>query len=249
RAACSMNGKPVVTAYDAVGAFGELGIEYIGNGRDREVSIHCPLHDDQRPSCRVTTGTGAWYCDPCARGGAFPALLTALGVVGMKSGQMLSKYAVGRVELDSVDRLAGQVPVIDPDWVRLPGRLAPSPEQDQYRYHDQHGRHVATVHRDGKSFPVQHLRGWPGRSDGSDWVWAHPSWWPLYRLPSVRAAVAAGEVVYLCEGEKDADAMSSHVTATSCAGGAARRGLWHKPHSTDLGPLDGAYVVIIADRD
>src|SRR6476646_2468272 len=118
-----MNAKPTVPAYDALGAFAELGIEYMGSENDREVRVHCPLHDDRNPSCRVTTDTGAWYCDPCAQGGDFPKLLMALGVVGFEYSQMLTKYGLGKVELDGNGRRDGNVAVIDPDWVALPGKL------------------------------------------------------------------------------------------------------------------------------
>lgn len=66
----------------------------------------------------------------------------------------------------------------------------------------------------------------------------------LYRLAKVRAAVAAGEPVYITEGEKDADTLATlGVTATCSPMGA---GKWDK---IDPSPLYGANVVIVADKD
>jgi len=37
--------------------------------RGREVVTNCPFHEDHRPSLRVNTARGLWYCDPCGIGG------------------------------------------------------------------------------------------------------------------------------------------------------------------------------------
>lgn len=66
-----------------------------------------------------------------------------------------------------------------------------------------------------------------------------------YRLPEVIEAVEAGAPVYVCEGEKDADALRAHagVTATCNAGGA---GGWLPRYSQWLA---GATVYVWADND
>lgn len=70
---------------------------------------------------------------------------------------------------------------------------------------------------------------------------ARPS---LYRLAKVRPAVAQGEVVYLCEGEKDVHALESvGAVATSAPMGASNVG------KADFSPLAGAAVVAVVDRD
>jgi putative DNA primase/helicase len=67
----------------------------------------------------------------------------------------------------------------------------------------------------------------------------------LYHLPEVVAAIEARDVIYLCEGEKDAEAIRDHkAVATSTENGASD---WN---STYAGQLDGAKaVIIIADND
>jgi len=66
----------------------------------------------------------------------------------------------------------------------------------------------------------------------------------LYRLPQVVAAVAAGETVYVAEGEKDVHALEdAGVVATCNAGGAGK-------FTLDMAAvLAGAHVVIVADDD
>jgi hypothetical protein len=66
----------------------------------------------------------------------------------------------------------------------------------------------------------------------------------LYRLPEVLAAAGAGSMVFVCEGEKDADAVrATGVTATCNPGGA---GKWQRAYTA---ALRGATVVVIADDD
>jgi hypothetical protein len=73
----------------------------------------------------------------------------------------------------------------------------------------------------------------------------------LYRLPAVAAAIAAGETVWLAEGEKDADALAAAggVCATTWPEGAWQPGArpkWRPDYTTILA---GAHVVIVADDD
>ncbi len=66
----------------------------------------------------------------------------------------------------------------------------------------------------------------------------------LYRLEHVRAAVAAGSTIHLCEGEKDVHALESvGAVATTSPMGASS---WGKVDPT---PLAGAQVVIVADKE
>ena len=66
----------------------------------------------------------------------------------------------------------------------------------------------------------------------------------LYRLPRVIEAVAAGEFIYIAEGEKDVHALeAAGVTATCNPGGA---GKWRDEYSEHL---RGSIVAVIADKD
>lgn len=109
-----------------------------------------------------------------------------------------------------------------------------------YRYHDEDGKLLYEVLRmPGKQFRQRRpdgKGGWIWRLDGVRRV--------LYRLPPVLEAVKRGETVYIVEGEKDADRLSSlGLTATTSPGGA---GKWQDEYTQ---ALRGAYVVILPDND
>lgn len=66
----------------------------------------------------------------------------------------------------------------------------------------------------------------------------------LYHLPDVAAAIRDGRLVYLVEGEKDADNLAAvGVTTTTLLGGA---GKWRDDYAASLA---GAHVVLVPDRD
>jgi len=82
------------------------------------------------------------------------------------------------------------------------------------------------------------------RPDGQGWAWEKPQTVVLYRAPEVAAAIAQGRTVWLCEGEKDADALTATgECATTNAGGAGSF------TATHAGQLRGARVVCVLDRD
>jgi putative DNA primase/helicase len=66
----------------------------------------------------------------------------------------------------------------------------------------------------------------------------------LYRRPQIAEAVAAGQTIYLVEGEKDVHALESiGLIATTAPMGAENF------HKVDVTPLIDAHVVAIPDRD
>jgi len=77
------------------------------------------------------------------------------------------------------------------------------------------------------------------------WLWNLKGVQPvLYRLPEVLKAVREGRAVYVCEGEKDTDALREKgLTATTNSGGAEK---WRPEYSETL---KGASVIILPDRD
>lgn len=71
----------------------------------------------------------------------------------------------------------------------------------------------------------------------------------LYRLPDIKAAIKANEIVLFVEGEKCADIVREQLklTATCIAGGS---NAWIKPHTSNyIGELIRAHVVILTDND
>ncbi|ABW15614.1 phage/plasmid primase, P4 family [Parafrankia sp. EAN1pec] len=112
-----------------------------------------------------------------------------------------------------------------------------------YPYTDEQGTRLFTVHRkepgrDGsrKEFVQQAADGsWKTRGIRK----------PLYRLPEVVEAVKNGAVVWVVEGEKDADRLASlSLTATTCPQGARK---WKAEHTDSLS--GAADVRVIADND
>lgn len=112
-----------------------------------------------------------------------------------------------------------------------------------YDYVDGSGNFVFQVVRyKPKSFRQRR----PNPNNPGAWIWnlrgIEPR--PLYRLPDILAATTTGQTIYLCEGEKDADAlMELGLVATTNAGGTAT---WTK---TDAAQLEGANVIVLADND
>ena len=83
------------------------------------------------------------------------------------------------------------------------------------------------------------------RPDGHGWQWRLEGVRRvLYRMPQVIAAARSHDTIYVCEGEKDVEALErAGCTATCNAGGA---GKWRPEYSE---ALRGANVIIVADKD
>ena len=109
-----------------------------------------------------------------------------------------------------------------------------------YDYTDAEGKLLYQVVRyDPKDFKQR-------RPDGvGGWVWNLKGITPvLYRLPEVKRAITGGWTVYVCEGEKDCDALREKgLTATTNSGGAEK---WRPAYGE---ALTGASVVILPDKD
>jgi 5S rRNA maturation endonuclease (ribonuclease M5) len=109
-----------------------------------------------------------------------------------------------------------------------------------YDYTDEHGALLFQVCR---FFPKDFRQRRPDPAGG--WLWnLNGTRRVLYRLPELRAAIAAGKRVFVVEGEKDADTVrGAGYTATCNSAGA---GKWRPEYTAEL---KGANVVIVADKD
>ena len=111
-----------------------------------------------------------------------------------------------------------------------------------YPYYDADGELLFEVVRtDPKGFRQR-------RPDGrGGWVWSLVGLEqrPLYRLPQILDAVAQGEVIWVVEGEKDAEALVRLGFAATC--NPAGAGKWRPEHTAALA---GARLVeVVADDD
>ena len=68
----------------------------------------------------------------------------------------------------------------------------------------------------------------------------------LYRLPKLIAGVADGELIYICEGEKDVQALEMAGAVATCPPGGSNGSVWLPEYSQFF---EGALVRIIADAD
>lgn len=120
---------------------------------------------------------------------------------------------------------------------------------EEYSYVDSAGRRLFTVCRAGQG-EGRRFCAYRYGNDGEVVREVRTMPRVLYHLPEVVAAVAGGETIYLCEGEKDADRMRSSygVTATTNSFGATA---WAKD-SECFGyaeQLRGATVIVVQHDD
>lgn len=109
-----------------------------------------------------------------------------------------------------------------------------------YDYHDADGELIYQVVRlVPKSFRQR-------RPDGAGgWVWRMTGVTRvLYHLPAVTAAAAAGDEVWVVEGEKDADRLTALGVVATCNSGGAGKFTLEQAEA-----LKGARVSVIADND
>jgi len=85
------------------------------------------------------------------------------------------------------------------------------------------------------------------RPDGNDWIWDLKGVeLLLYRLPELLKALAAGDTVYIVEGEKDADAVHKLGSVATCNPLGA--GKW-KPEFSAIFAGTNSKIIVVADQD
>lgn len=117
-----------------------------------------------------------------------------------------------------------------------------------YRYTDESGALVSEkIRHEPKRFSQRYPDG-----DGG-FVYQRPKHAPpvLYRLPEVKAAIADGRTVFVCEGEKDADRLAKlGLVATTNVEGAAQPDQVAKWRTEYTAQLSGAArVILLPDND
>ncbi len=187
--------------------------------RDREgFEARCPGHDDKTPSLSVNLGDDGRLLVHCHAGCDTASVMES---VGFTMADLFPQQGRGRPVPPSTRR-AGK------------GEVA------TYPYPDENGVLLYEVVRyEPKDFRQRQPDGQGG------WVWNLKGVQRvLYRLPEVLEAAAAGQTIFVVEGEKDADALTSAgYYATTCPGGA---GKW-RPEFTET--LRDASVIVVADAD
>jgi 5S rRNA maturation endonuclease (ribonuclease M5) len=180
-----------------------------------ELRAPCPIHKGKRDSLAVNLEKGTWFChSECGRGGSIFQFEAAVSGCDLKHAR------------DEVLRIAG----------RSSSNGTAKRIVATYDYTDENGNLLfQTVRYQPKDFTQR-------RPDGrGDWIWnLKGTRRVLYRLP----AVIAASVVFVVEGEKDANALTKlGVVATTSPMGA---GKWRQEYSESL---RGKKVYMIPDAD
>lgn len=223
--------------------------------RGDHADARCPAHEDRNPSLSVDwredPGKGGVTLVRCHAGCDYVDVLAALELVPADLYDTPPARPAGRASSPAPRRRAKPRERVnaktrerkDVSGDRGPGlgRLVA-----RYTYTDADGVVLGRVLRfEPKTFRQQRV------SAAGGWEWGAPTGGlPLYRLPEVVATVAAAGVVFVVEGEKDADAIVElGTTATTHAGGADTTGEGIKWRPEHTAALAGARVVLVADRD
>jgi hypothetical protein len=204
----------------------------------------CPGHDDRRASLSIGEGDDGRVLVKCHAGCEPAAVVAAIGLTladlmpvntvnvngnrrtPKKTAKPLTPKPAGKTFATARDAVA--------ELERRHG-----PRSALWTYHDAHGEPVGVVVRwdlpDGK----KEIR--PASRHGDGWrIGGMPEPRPLYGLPDL----ANAKRVYICEGEKAADAVRSiGLAATTSAHGS------QSPDKSDWSPLAGRECVILPDHD
>lgn len=190
-----------------------------GPCRGDEHLYRCPRHDDEHPSLSINAKRNVWMCGPCgAKGTAWQLAAFVAGVPPSNKAAV-----VAWLTEQGLPTTNGAKPA-----VRGSGRIVAT-----YPYENESGHVLFEVVRfEPKDFRQRKPDG-TRNLDGVRRV--------LYRLPEVLRR----NLVYIVEGEKDADHLRAiGITATCNPGGA---GKWRPEYADSFKPNQS--VVILPDND
>ena len=201
----------------------------------------CPAHNDRRPSLSISVGDDGRALVHCHAGCSHQAIVEAIGLnvsdlmpptASMKS-QVPPRLMESSQQNKFFDTYQEAVASLQNKLGKLSGH---------WTYHDANGEVVCYVIRWEKAAGKE-IRP-VSRIDGGRWIiggMSAPR--PLYCLPELLNA-PEGSRVYVCEGEKAADAMRAlGLLATTSAHGS------NSASKTDWSPLIRFEVVIVPDAD
>lgn len=192
----------------------------------------CPAHEDRRPSLSVSAGEDGRALVHCHAG--CPAL-SVCSALGLTLGDLM---------------VADEMP-LKPKRRSKPAKLFTTASEAVVSLERRHGKRSASwTYHDAAGLPVCLVVRWdtpegkdirPVVRDGGGWrVGGMATPRPLYRLPDL----AEAKRVYICEGEKAADAARTlGLVATTSAHGAK------SPEKSDWSPLAGKECVLLPDND
>lgn len=196
----------------------------------------CPAHDDHKQSLAISVGTGGKLLLHCLAGCDLPEILRTIPAT---YGELFPRVDPATLPSSSTGSPSAS-PASAP---AAKGRIVKT-----YDYHAADGSLLFQVCRfDPKDFKQRRPDpAEPNRNPAAPkrWLWNMKDVSRvLYRLPSILAA-SPSDIIYIVEGEKDADRLiRCGLIATTVPGGA---GKWSDAYSESL---RGRHVVLIPDMD
>ncbi len=206
----------------------------------QEWKARCPAHEDRTPSLSIGQGEDGRALLFCHAGCPVESIVSALGL-------SLANLMPGDKTPDPRPALGVSVPSpVSPPQIYTKAQDAVDhlerrngSRTEMWTYHDAQGEPVGLVLRWDRPGGGKDIR--PVSRNGTGWtIGGMPRPRPLYRLPELRAAGR----VYVCEGEKAADAVRSlGLISTTSPHGSKSAG------KTDWSILAGKDVVVLPDND
>lgn len=191
---------------------------------NRELSRGSEWRYGTNGSVSIDVQNGTWFDHENQEGGGVLALI---------------KRQTGHADRDAANWLRENLG-LERQSTQTPKKAARGGIVAKYRYEDEHGEVLYEVlRREPKAFSQHRPDGRGGWIPNMDGVARVP-----YRLPQFIAALAAGQTIYIPEGEKDVLALERlGLTATCNSGGA---GKWLSKFAEYF---QGAAVCILPDND
>lgn len=191
-------------------------------------SCRCPAHDDNKASLSIKDGNNGKILVHCHAGCHQDDVVNQLKLAGMWPSVERRTYELPKVVVNLVPATPGK------------GNIAA-----EYNYTDEHGvllyqavRYEPKDFRQRRPLPEG---GWSWSIKGVRRV--------LYHLPEVLEAVAKGEEIFICEGEKDVEAARALGLVATCNAMGADNGTGNK-WLLEFGSIfKGANVIVIPDQD
>lgn len=214
----------------------------------------CPAHDDNNPSLSISEGTDGCILLKCFAGCDIESIVAALGLKmsdlmpddGNVDGRRNMNPGVSKDKGPQLRRTDEPTRKIASPAFLTATEAVESLERSNgqraamWTYHDGRGEPIGVVVRWDSPDGGKAIRPVSKGPDGQWRICAMPTLRPLYELPDL----ADADCIYVCEGEKAADAgQSIGFVATTSSGGSNAAG------KSDWRPLAGKQIVIIPDND
>jgi len=191
-------------------------------------SCKCPAHEDNKASLSIKDGKDGKILVHCHAGCHQDDVVNQVKLMGLWPTTEKRKYEPPKVVINLVPSTPGK------------GNVAA-----EYNYTDEDGvllyqavRYEPKDFRQRRPLPEG---GWSWSIKGVRRV--------LYHLPEVIEAVAKGETIFICEGEKDVEAARKLGLVATCNAMGADNGTGNKWLSEFGSIFKGANVIVVPDQD